>query len=122
MATNEELSIAFLCMATRLQQSELIEYMNTKYPEFMKSENGTMFLEAIHLPYSEIQRKIAKLGASLYGFSQKQSVYLWMADKLAAICNGTRDPLPFTRRKESTSHDTHDHIMPVNLNHSKQEQ
>ncbi len=88
----------------------------------MKSENGTMFLEAIHLPYSEIQRKIAKLGASLYGFSQKQSVYLWMADKLAAICNGTRDPLPFTRRKESTSHDTHDHIMPVNLNHSKQEQ
>jgi hypothetical protein len=123
MATNEELSIAFLCFATRQQQSELIEFVNEKHPEFIKSENGLLFLDAVNMPFTEIPRKIAKLGASLYGFPQKQSIYVWMADKLASICNGSRPPLPLpnVRRKESASYDTQDHIMPVSLNLPRKE-
>jgi hypothetical protein len=123
MATNEELSIAFLCLATRQQQGELLDFMNEKYPEFMKSEQGALFLDAVNMPFTEIPRKIAKLGASLYEFPQKQSVYVWMADKLASICNGSRPPLPlpFTRRKESASYETQDHVMNLNLNPGKKE-
>ncbi len=115
MATNEELSIAFLCLATRQQQSELIEYVQQKYPAFLSSENGLLFMEAVNMPFTEIPRKIAKLGASLGQFEHKQGIYLWMADRLAAICHGAREPLPLSRRKESAHYDAHEHVLHINL-------
>lgn len=119
MATNEELSIAFLCLATRQQQSELIEHVQEKYPAFLESENGKLFYEAVTLPFTDIPRKIAKLGVSLYQFEQKNSLYIWMADKLAVICNGAREPLPVVRRKESTHTDPNEHVIYLNLGQKK---
>ncbi len=119
MATNEELSIAFLCLATRQQQSELIEYVQLKYPQWIQTEFGHMFIEAVNMPFTEIPRKIAKLGVSLGQCEHKQSLYIWMADKVATICNDSRPPLPFTRRKESASYDTQEHVLPINLGMKK---
>ena len=119
MATNEELSIAFLCLATRQQQNDLIDFVSTKYPDWIRGEFGQVFLEAINLPFTEIPRKIAKLGLSLYGFEHKNSVYVWMADQCAALCNGARPPLTLpapilSRRKESASYDSNEHVIYLN--------
>jgi len=115
MATNEELSIAFLCLASRQQQNDLIHYVTTKYPQWIQTESGQMFQDAINLPFSEIPRKIAKLGVSLYSFESKNTIYGWMADQCALVCNGARSPLPFLKRKETIPHDPHEHLMPLNL-------
>ncbi len=115
MATNEELAIAFLCLASRQQQNELLEFVQNKHPDFLHSENGQTFLDAVNMPFTEIPRKIAKLGVALYSYEKKQSIYVWMADKLAEVCNGARGPFTIHRKKESTQTDTHDHIVPINL-------
>ena len=117
MATNEELSIAFLCLATRQQQSDLIHFVTSKYPQWIESENGKMFLDAVNLPFTEIPRKIAKLGVSLYGFEHRNSVYTWMADQCSALCNGARSPFHLHRVRKETIHyqDPNEHVLYLNL-------
>jgi hypothetical protein len=115
MATNEELAIAFLCLSSRQQQNELLEFVKEKYPDFLASESGQLFQEAITMPFTEIARKIAKLGVALYTFEKRQGIYLWMADKVAQICSGARDPFPLHRRKESAHIEPNEHMMPINL-------
>jgi hypothetical protein len=116
MATNEELAIAFLCLATRQQQNDLLEFVRQKYSVWFESDTGRLFQEAVNLPFSEIPRKIAKLGVSLYTFEHRNSVYTWMADQCAAICAGARSPFPIptVRRKDSHS-DPNEWVMPLNL-------
>lgn len=123
MATNEELSIAFLCLASRQQQSDLIHYVSYKYPVWIQSEYGQMFLESINLPFTEIPRKIGKLGVSLYGFEHKNSIYVWMADQCSTLCNGARSPFHLHRQgKEVALYDTQEHIMHLNLGVSQNKQ
>ena len=117
MATNEELAIAFLCLATRQQQSDLIQFVSEKYPQWISSENGHIFLDAINLPFTEVPKKISKLGVALYSFDHKNAVYLWMADECAALCAGARSPfpIPMSRHKDSITNDPFEHIMILDI-------
>lgn len=119
MATNEDLSIAFLCMCDNKDREELLHTIHYMLSRWNDTENKERIVEAIRLPVSLIQRKIALLHTGLYICPQKKQIYEEMANRLGNMTAGMRSPI--LKAKVDLHHttlgayDSKDHLMPISL-------
>jgi hypothetical protein len=121
MATNEDLAIAFLCLSDKKDKDDILHLVEESLQHWDDKENFHRIREAITLPVSMIQRKIALLHTGLYQCPKKKMIYEEMANRLANFTAGIRSPLIKPRAdRSSSSLDSRDHLMPIELgpNHS----
>lgn len=117
MATNEDLAIAFLCLCDRQDKDDLVYYIQEATLRWENAENIERVLEAIRLPVSMIQRKIALLHTGLLHCPMKKKIYEEMANRLGNITSGMRSPLIKARvdRGGNNLSESREHIMTINL-------
>lgn len=118
MATNEDLAVAFLCMCDTKDREELVQVVEYVLKHWDNTENKERILEAIRLPTSLIQRKIALLHTGLHDCPQKKIIYEEMANRLANFTAGLRSPLikPKSERATLGPQDIREEfIMPISL-------
>lgn len=121
MATNEDLAIAFLCLSDKKDKDDILHLIQDTLKGWEDKENYARICDAISLPVSSIQRKIALLHTGLYQCPKKKLIYEEMANRLAHFTDGIRSPLIKARseRGTSTNLDSRDHIMPLELGPKK---
>jgi hypothetical protein len=90
MATNDELAIVFMCLATRADQENFIEYMANFHPEFTATENGVNLIHTIRSSSSMMPIKINNLHVYLGIYGKKNKVIEEMANRAASICAALR--------------------------------
>lgn len=118
MATNEDLAVAFLCMCDTKDREELLQIVEYTLKHWDDTENKERIREAIRLPTSLIQRKIALLHTGLYACPQKKSIYEEMANRLGNLTASLRSPLikPKAERSMVGPHDIREEfLMPIHL-------
>jgi uncharacterized protein Yka (UPF0111/DUF47 family) len=117
MATNEDLAVAFLCLCDSKDREELLQMIDDTLSRWDDIANKERIREAIRLPHSLIQRKIALLHTGLYICPQKKKIYEEMANRLANMTATLRSPLlrPVVERPSLGIYDSADHLMPVSL-------
>jgi hypothetical protein len=117
MATNEDLAIAFLCLCDNKDREELLQMIDDTLSRWDDIINKERIREAIRLPHSLIQRKIALLHTGLYICPQKKKIYEEMANRLANMTATLRSPIlrPVEERSSLGIYDSTDHLMPVSL-------
>lgn len=117
MATNEDLAVAFLCMCDNKDREELLHFIDYSLSRWDDKENKERVIEAIRLPTSFIQRKIALLHTGLYQCPKKKVVYEEMANRLGSMTATLRSPIlkPTIERSSLGIHDSSDHLMPISL-------
>jgi uncharacterized protein Yka (UPF0111/DUF47 family) len=117
MATNEDLAVAFLCLCDSKDREELLQMIDDTLSRWDDIANKERIREAIRLPHSLIQRKIALLHTGLYVCPQKKKIYEEMANRLANMTATLRSPLlrPVVERPSLGIYDSADHLMPVSL-------
>jgi hypothetical protein len=93
MATNEDLAIAFLCLCDTKDKEYLLERIQYSLRNWGDVENKERVIEAVRLPTSLIQRKIALLHTGLYSCPQKHKIYEEMANTLGNLTAMMRSPL-----------------------------
>ena len=118
MATNEDLAIAFLCMCDTKDREELLQMIDHTLSRWDDIVNKERIREAIRLPHSLIQRKIALLHTGLWICPQKKKIYEEMANRLACMTAAYQSPI--LKPKPEGVLEYHDeHIIHLNL-HSKE--
>lgn len=117
MATNEDLSIAFLCLCDTKDKEQLLARIEYTLRNWDDLENKGRIIEAIRLPTSLIQRKIALLHTGLYSCPQKNKIYEEMANSLGNLTATLRSPILKAKNDLSSSgiNDSNEHIMHINL-------
>lgn len=117
MATNEDLAIAFLCLCDRHDKDEMVHFIQETTSRWEDKENIERILEAIRLPISMIQRKIALLHTGLLQCPIKKKIYEEMANRLGNITSGMRSPLikPHSDRGGNSLTESRDHMMSIHL-------
>jgi hypothetical protein len=117
MATNEDLAVAFLCLCDSKDKEELLQMIDDTLSRWDDIINKERVREAIRLPHSFIQRKIALLHTGLYICPQKKKIYEEMANRLANMTATLRSPIlrPVEERSSLGIYDSTDHLMPVSL-------
>ena len=116
MATNEDLAIAFLCLCDKKEKDDVLHMIEYTLSRWDDEENKNRIREAIQLPVSLIQRKIALLHTGLYQCPQKKIIYEEMGNRLASFTNHMRSPILKPRVDWSSSPiDSRDHILPIHL-------
>ncbi len=118
MATNEDLAVAFLCMCDSKDREEIIQIVNYSLSSWDDKENKERILEALRLPTSLIQRKIALLHTGLCQCPKKKIIYEEMANRLANMTATLRSPILKPRIERSTlgpQDTTGDFVMPISL-------
>ena len=119
MATNEDLAIAFLCMCDTKDREEVLRYIEYTLKLWDDTENKDRIREAIRLPTSLIQRKIALLHTGLYTCPQKKNIYEEMANRLGNLTASLRSPMfkPKTERSSvfGPTEIRDEFIMPISL-------
>jgi hypothetical protein len=117
MATNEDLAIAFLCMCDTKDREELLQMIDYSLLRWDDPVNKERIREAIRLPTSLIQRKIALLHTGLYICPKKKQIYEEMANRLASMTASLRSPFLNTRLERLGMYDTRDeYVVPLTLN------
>jgi hypothetical protein len=119
MATNEDLAIAFLCLCDTKDREHLLEMIEYTFRNWDDQENKDRIREALRLPTSLIQRKIALLHTGLYTCPQRKQIYEEMANRLGNLTTSLRSPLLKPRSDKTSIHEAREHIMPISL-YSKQ--
>ena len=118
MATNEDLAIAFLCMCDTKDREELLQFIDYTLKHWDDTENKERIREALRLPTSLIQRKIALLHTGLYICPQKKIIYEEMANRVGNLTASLRSPI-FKPKADYSKHGPLDireeHIMPISL-------
>ena len=121
MATNEDLAIAFLCLAGKSEKDEVLRIIRERSKQWDDEYNNLpRLLEAIELPVSQISKKINYLHSSLIQCPFKKTVYEEMANAVAYLSNSARSPI-FKPRTERTIgggyvDTSKDHVLYLNLN------
>ena len=119
MATNEDLAIAFLCMCDTKDREELLQLVEYSLSSWEDKENKERILEALRLPTSLIQRKIALLHTGLYACPKRKFIYEEMANRVANLTASLRSPI-LKPRNDRSAHgpfdSTGEYVMPLNLN------
>jgi hypothetical protein len=115
MATNEDLAIAFLCMCDTKDREELLQMIDNTLSRWDDIPNKERIREAIRLPHSLIQRKIALLHTGLYICPQKKKIYEEMANRLSCMTATLQSPI--LKPKVEGIHEYRDeHVIHLNLN------
>lgn len=118
MATNEDLAVAFLCLCDTKDREELLQMIEYTLKHWDDTENKERICEAIRLPTSLIQRKIALLHTGLYECPKKKNIYEEMANRLANFTTTLRSPFlkPKSERSTLGTCDIREEfIMPISL-------
>jgi hypothetical protein len=118
MATNEDLAVAFLCMCDNKDREEVLQIVEYSLSSWDDKENKERILEALRLPTSFIQRKIALLHTGLYQCPKKKLIYEEMANRLANMTATLRSPILKPRSERSALgplESTGDYVMPISL-------
>jgi hypothetical protein len=113
MATNEDLAIAFLCLSDKKENDDILHLVEQTLGDWDDKENYNRICEAISLPVSLIQRKIALLHTGLYRCPRKKLIYEEMANRVANFTSEMRSPL--IKPRVDRTQDSREHIMPINL-------
>lgn len=119
MATNEELAVAFLCLAGKTEKNELLQLFEEKGKLWDDKDNLRRLIEAIELPVHQIAKKINYLHSSLTHCPFKKTAYEEMANHVACMTSSLRSPFlkPRGERTGTAAADlSTDHILPLNLN------
>ena len=119
MATNEDLAVAFLCLAGKTEKDELLRVIHEKSLQWNdEHQNLRRLVEAIELPVAQISKKINYLHSSLLQCPFKKSVYEEMANAVAQLSNANRSPVFKSRveRGNVVFETQHDHVLPLFLN------
>jgi hypothetical protein len=119
MATSEDLAIAFLCLSDKKDKDDILHMVQETLKDWDDKENYTRICDAISLPLSSIQRKIALLHTGLYQCPKKKMIYEEMANRLANFTSGIRSPLIKPRSDRSSNLDSRDHMMIIDLGAKK---
>jgi hypothetical protein len=117
MATNEELAIAFLCLSDTKDKEYLLERIEYSLRNWEDVENKGRIIEAVRLPTSLIQRKIALLHTGLYSCPQKNKIYEEMANSLGNLTATLRSPMLKAKNDLSSNgiYDSNEHVVYLNL-------
>lgn len=117
MATNEDLAIAFLCLCDTKDREEVIQFVEYTLSRWDDTQNKERIRDALRLPTSLIQRKIALLHTGLYQCPQKKIIYEEMANRLGNLTSSLRSPiLGFKMDKSALGpYDAREHMMPISL-------
>jgi hypothetical protein len=121
MATNEDLAIAFLCLSDKKDKDDILHLVEETLSTWEDKENYNRIREAITLPTSVIQRKIALLHTGLYQCPKKKLIYEEMANRLASFTSEMRSPLikPRNDRSVANTYDSRENIMVLDLGANK---
>lgn len=117
MATNEDLAVAFLCLAEKSEKEDLKRFVLEKAKTWPDEENVRRLLEALELPNSHISRKIGLLHTALWQCPHKKAIYEEMANRLANSMSVLRSPILKPGLSGKPYHvEAHEHVVFVSLN------
>lgn len=116
MATNEDLAVAFLCLAEKSEKEDLKRFILEKTKTWTDTENIHRLLEAIDLPLSFIARKITLLHMSLWQSPHKKAIYEDMANRLATNMSALRSPILKAGVSGKSHLDTNEYVIHLDLN------
>ena len=86
MVSNDSLSIAFLCLATKGEKEDLLNEVRDRYKEWFTTERGVAFQRAVELPNYYISEKIKSLQWALDSEKHGNRIREDMANRIAGSC------------------------------------
>ena len=121
MATNEDLAIAFLCLAGKSEKDDVLNMIKDRSKQWDDEFNNLhRLVDAIELPTAQISKKINYLHSSLINCPFKKAVYEEMANSVAKLSNSVRSPIFKTLNEKGhyVTDTPNEHVLYLNL-HSK---
>lgn len=116
MASNEDLAVAFLCLAGKSEKDTILNLIKDRSKIWNDEFNNlSRLIEAIELPTSQISKKINYLHSALINCPFKKAIYEEMANSIAILSTSARSPI-FKTRNENEYCPANDHILTFKLN------
>lgn len=123
MATNEDLAIAFLCLAGKSEKDDILHLIKDRSKHWEdEHDNLRRLVDAIELPVAQISKKINYLHSSLLNCPFKKVVYEEMANAVAQLSMAVRSPI-FKVRNEKGQYvhePINEHILSLDTKSSTQ--
>ena len=117
MATNEDLAVAFLCLAEKSEKEDLKRFILEKAKTWPDADNIKRLMDALDLPNSQISRKIGLLHSALWQSPHKKVIYEEMANRLANSMSALRSPLLKPGPSGKPYHiEANEHVLYLSLN------